>query len=366
MKAAVVHELNAPFVIEDVALEEPGPGEVRVRMAASGVCHSDWHVLTGAFPRRPMPVVLGHEGAGVVEATGRGVAHVEPGDHVILSWAPACSTCFYCLRDRSGLCETFLEPRRKGTMLDGTTRMRIHDERVHQFNTVSTFAERTVVPEQACIPVGKELSLKIAALVGCAVMTGVGATLYTVQIRPGDSVVVYGCGGVGLNVLQGAALHGAEPIIAIDQAPAKMELARTFGATHPLVADEGTTDAIRDLTGGRGADYVFEAIGIPAVQEAAFEALRPGGTLVLVGAAPVGSSISLPPLTITLHEKRVIGSLYGSSNPRRDFPMLLDLYAAGKLKLDELISREYRLDEINEAFEAMLGGEVARGLIVFD
>ena len=366
MKAAVVHEHNSPFVIEDVTLEEPGPGEVQVRLAASGVCHSDWHVMIGHLFRRPMPVVLGHEGAGVVEAVGSGVTRVGPGDHVILSWAPECGTCFYCLRDRPGLCETFLNPRRNGTMLDGTTRLRLGSQTVHQFNTVSTFAEQTVVPQEACVPIRKDVSLKTASLIGCSVTTGVGATRNTVQIRPGDSVVVYGCGGVGLNLLQGAALHGAEPIIAVDQVAAKMDIAKAFGATHTVIAGDNTLEAIRDLTDGRGVDYVFEAIGIPEVQEEAYEAVRIGGTLVLVGVSPVGSSISLPSLMLTVHEKSVVGCFYGSSNPRRDFPLFVDLYLAGKLKLDELISREYALDEINAAFEHMLTGEAARGLIVFE
>ena len=366
MKAAVLYELNTPLVIEDLTLQEPGTGEVQVRLSASGICHSDWHVVTGDFPRRPMPVVLGHEGAGVIESVGPGVTRVSPGDHVILSWSPECGKCFYCLRGKPALCEIFIGPRRNGTMLDGTTRLKRRGKTVYQFVTIATFGEQTVVPQEACIPIRKDAPLKAASLIGCGVTTGVGAVRNTVGVRAGDSVVVYGCGGIGLNVLQGAARHGAEPIIAVDRVPKKLETAKTFGATHGLVAGDDTLKEILDLTDGRGADYVFEAIGIPEVQEKAFDAVRPTGTLVLVGAAPLESTIKLPSFNITLQEKRIVGSLYGSGTARHDFPLLLDWYMAGKLKLDELISQEYRLEDINKAFEDMLSGEVARGIIVYD
>ncbi len=364
MKAAVLYEPDSRFVVEDVQLEDPHPGEVLVRIAASGVCHSDWHVVTGAT-KHPLPAVLGHEGAGIVEAVGEGVTRVQPGDHVILSWAPDCGTCFYCVRGQPNLCETFLKPVWAGTLLDGTTRLRIEGEPVYHFAGLATFAERTVVLQEACVPIRKDVPLTAAALVGCAVTTGVGAAMNTVQVRPGDSVVVYGCGGAGLNILQGAALCGAETIIAVDRVPAKMELARTFGATHTLMAGDDTIQSIRELTNGRGADYVFEAIGLPSVQEEALRAVRPGGTLVLVGLAPMGTATNFPSALLTRQEKRVVGSYYGTANTRRDFPMILDLYMAGKLKLDELISCEYTLDRINEAYEAMLSGEVARGVITF-
>lgn len=365
MKAAVLYEPKTPIAVEEVSLDGPISGEVLIRIAASGVCHSDWHLVTGAT-QHPLPVVLGHEGAGVVEAVGEGVTRVEPGDHVILNWAPDCGTCFYCLHGKPNLCETFVGPLWAGVMLDGTTRLSIDGETVYHFSGLSTFAERAVVPEQTCIPIRKDVPLKAASLVGCAVTTGVCATTNTVQVRPGDSVVVYGCGGVGLNILQGAALCGAEIIIAVDRVPAKRELARTFGATHTAMAGNDTIAAIKDLTGGRGADYVFEAIGVPAVQEEALNAVRPGGTLVLVGLPAMGSSTNFPGAILARQEKNVVGSYYGTANTRRDFPMILDLYMAGKLKLDELISREYALDEINAAYEAMLTGEVARGVIVFE
>lgn len=365
VKAAVLYEPGTAFVVETLTLDDPGPGEALVRLVASGVCHSDWHVVAGTT-QHPMPLVLGHEGAGVVEAVGDGVTRVAPGDHVILNWAPDCGSCFYCLRGRPNLCEAFVGPMWAGTMLDGSIRLRLDGAPIHHFSLVSSFAEQAVVPEETCVPIRKDVPLKAASLVGCGVTTGLGATMYTVQVRPGDKVAVFGCGGVGLNILQGAALCGAETIIAVDQVPAKMDMARAFGATHSVLADATAIEAIKDLTRGRGADYAFEAVGAPAVQELALDAIRPGGTLVLVGLAPMGSVTNLPGAVLTREEKSVVGSYYGSANTRRDFPMMLDLYIAGKIKLDELISREYTLDGINQAYAALLSGEVARSVIVFD
>ncbi len=365
MKAAVLHQLGGPFVLEDVDLLAPAPGEVRVRMAAAGICHSDWHMVKGDL-RRPFPVILGHEGAGVVEALGPGVTAVETGDHVILNWAPDCGHCFYCNNAQPALCETFAPVRRSGTMLDGSTRFRLRGERVSQFSTLSTFAEYCIAPQEACIAIRKDIPLDIAALVGCAVTTGVGAVSNTATVGHGESVAVYGCGGVGLNILQGAALVGAHPIIAVDQAPAKMDIARQFGATHTLLAEADVEKKIRALTGDRGADYVFEAIGLTQVQERAMQAVRPGGALVIVGVAPIDSSASFSTFEMHVREKRILGCFYGSTNTGRDFPRILDLYRAGKLKLDELISQRYRLDQINEAYADLLTGDARRGVIVFD
>jgi len=249
--------------------------------------------------RRPFPVILGHEGAGGVEALGPGLTAVETGDHVILNWAPDCGHCFYCNNAQPALCETFAPVRRSGTMLDGSTRFRLRGERVSQFSTLSTFAEYCIAPQEACIAIRKDIPLDIAALVGCAVTTGVGAVSNTATVGHGESVAVYGCGGVGLNILQGAALVGAHPIIAIDQAPAKMDIARQFGATHTLLADADVEKRIRALTGNRGADYAFEAIGLTQVQEQAMQAVRPGGALVIVGVAPIDSKGLFRPLKCT-------------------------------------------------------------------
>lgn len=364
IQAAVLFESNTPFIIEELTLQEPRAGEVLVKIAACGVCHSDYHLVQGTT-KHPMPVVCGHEGAGMVEAVGAGVTRVRPGDHVTLSWSPDCGECFYCRSGKPNLCDTFTGPIWAGTMLDGTSRLYRDGQPVYHYCGLATFAEYIVVPQQSCIPIRPDIPLKVASLVGCAVATGVGAVMYTAGVRPGESVVVLGCGGVGLNILQGAVLCGANPIIAVDLNEAKMQLARQFGATHTFYSDEHVLEAIRDLTGGRGADHSFEAVGIPKLQELALDAARPGGTIVLAGLSPMGSATNLPGAVITRQEKTIKGSYYGSVNPSRDFPMLLDLYMAGKLKLDELVSREYPLHQINDAYDAMLGGEVARGVIVF-
>lgn len=365
IRAAVLERPNTPFVIETLTLDDPRDGEVRVRITASGVCHSDYHLVTGDT-RHPLPVVCGHEGAGVVEAVGHGVTRVQVGDHVTLSWTPDCGECFYCTRGQPNLCETYTEPIWNGVMLDGTTRLhRANGDPVYAYCGLATFAEYAVVPEQSCVPVRRDVPLEAAALVGCAVATGVGAVLYTANVTSGDSVVVLGCGGVGLNCIQGAALAGAGRIIAVDVNPAKMALARTFGATDTLLSSATVADEIRALTDGRGADYAFEAVGLPSLQELALEAIRPGGMAVLAGLSPMGTATNLPGAVLTRTEKTVKGSYYGSVNPQRDFPHFIDLYAQGRLKLDELISRAYRLDEINEAFASMLTGEVARGIIRF-
>lgn len=364
IQAALLFGAHQPFVVDEVTLEEPRAGEVLVKIAASGVCHSDYHLVSGAT-NHPMPVVPGHEGAGVVEAVGPGVTRVKVGDHVTLNWAPDCGHCFYCLHGKPNLCETYVEPIWAGTMLDGTTRLRWKDQTVYHFSGLASFAEYAVVPQESCVTIRKDVPLTVAALVGCAVATGVGAVIYTADVKASESVVVFGCGGVGLNILQGAALCGAQTIIAVDTNPTKMEIAKQFGATHTLLAGDDTLSAIRELTNGRGADHAFEAVGIPALQEQAFQAIRPGGTLTLAGLSAMGSGTNLPGAIITRQEKVIKGSYYGTVNANRDFPLLLDLYMAGKLKLDELVSQEYSLSQINEAYDAMLSGTVARGVVVF-
>jgi S-(hydroxymethyl)glutathione dehydrogenase/alcohol dehydrogenase len=364
IKAAILFEPNRRFHVETLDLQPPRTGEVLVKIAASGVCHSDWHVATGDT-RQPMPVVTGHEGAGVVVETGANVSRVSVGNHVCLSWTPDCGECFYCMNNQPNLCETFTTPLWKGVMLDGESRLSLNGQPVYHYCGLATFAEYAVVPEQACIPIRRDIPLKVAALVGCAVATGVGAAIYTSPVKAGQSVVVYGAGGIGLNIIQAAALGGAMTIIAVDTNAAKMEIARGFGATHTLISNTDTLMAIRDLTGGRGADHVFESVGLPSVQEESLAAVRPGGTLTLVGLSPMGSGTNLPGAVIVRQEKTIKGSYYGSVNPRRDFPLLLEMYRAGRLKLDKLVSREYALDQINDAYADMLSGEIARGVIVF-
>jgi S-(hydroxymethyl)glutathione dehydrogenase/alcohol dehydrogenase len=364
IKAALLLEANQQFIVDEVELAEPRVGEVLVKLAASGVCHSDWHVATGDT-KHPMPCVTGHEGAGIIEAVGKGVTKLKPGDAITLSWTPDCGECFYCMHGQPNLCETFTEPIWNGVMLDGTPRLSWRGQPIYHYCGLATFAEYCVVPEQSCIPIRADVPLNVAALVGCAVATGVGAAFYTASVKPGDTVVVYGAGGVGLNIIQGAALCGAEKIIAIDVRAAKMPIAKQFGATHTLLADDDTLKNILDLTGGRGAEHVFESVGVPKIQEDALAAVRPGGTLTLVGLSPMGTGTNLPGAVIVRQEKTIKGSYYGSVSPRRDFPMILELYKAGKLKLDELVTQEYPLEKINEAYAAMLSGSVARGVIVF-
>ncbi|NOZ71771.1 MAG: Zn-dependent alcohol dehydrogenase [Chloroflexi bacterium] len=365
IKAAVLHQIGSPFEIETLDLEEPHAGEVLVKIKAAGVCHSDWYLQTGDT-KHPLPVVPGHEGSGIVESVGEGVSRVKPGDHVVLNWAPSCGECYYCLHDRPSLCTTYVGPLWAGTMLDGTTRLSYKGEPVYHFSGVSCFADYVVVPEISCVSVAPDIRLEVGALVGCAVTTGVGAVLNTAQVKPGSSVAVFGTGGVGLNIVMGAKLAGAAQIIAVDKAQAKEKIAREFGATTFLLAGTDTVEAIRDLTEGRGADYVFEAIGIPAVQEQCLAAVRPGGIVVLVGVAPMGSSTNLPGSIITRQEKTVTGSYYGTANTLRDFPLYLDLYQRRLLDLDRLVSKTYTLEQINEAFADMLSGKNARGVILFD
>ena len=368
MKAAVLFEPNTPLQIEDVALQDPRANEVLVRIAASGVCRSDYHLVTGAT-QHPTPVVLGHEGAGVVEAVGPEVKRVQPGDHVVLSWVPMCGECFYCRNGLPAQCATSIAPLWDGVMLDGTSRLSLGAQTLYHYTALATFAEQAVVPEACCVPIRKDVPLKSAALIGCAVTTGVGAVVRRAQMIPGSSVAVFGCGGVGLNVVQAAALSGADPIIAVDIASDKLAMAKTFGATHVLNASDAQLDpveAIRALTEGRGADYTFEAIGLPAVMQQAINAARRGGTIVLVGLGPHGETIDLEAGVFTRSDKVLTSAYYGMTDPMRDMPMFLDWYLAGKLKLDELVTRTYVLDDITQAFEAMLAGKVARSVIVFD
>ena len=361
-KAAVIHQKGGPFMIEDIEIQDPGPGEVLVRIAASGACHSDWHQVMGEIPKT-FPAVLGHEGSGMVEELGQGVTRFSPGDHVMLSWFPACGTCFFCQRDRPNMCETYRPFLEKGTAMDGKSRLHLNGKPLTQFSTHSTFAEYAVVPEQACIPLDPEVSLDAASLVGCAVMTGVGAAVYTAQVRPGETVVVFGCGGIGLNILQGAALCGAEIIVAIDTVPSKFDSARMFGATHTINAKEDVRQGLLDLTDGRGIDHAFDATGNPSVQENAIYSLRRGGALILVGVAPHDARVSIDTFRMHHQETRVLGCFYGTGNCQRDFPRMIELYKSGRLRLDELISRKSPLNEINEVYADMLAGKINRGVL---
>jgi NDMA-dependent alcohol dehydrogenase len=363
IRAALLLEAGQPFRVEALDLAEPKAGEVLVRVAAVGVCHSDWHLVTGAT-KHPMPVIAGHEGAGVVEAVGPGASDIAIGDHVVLNWAPSCGQCFYCLRDRSNLCETYTAPIWAGTMLDGTTRLSWNGQQVYSYCGLAALATHAVVPRQSCVVIRKDVPMDVAALVGCAVATGVGAAMFTARVKAGESVVVFGCGGVGLSVIQGARLCGATPILAVDTVPAKIWVGQHFGADDVLLADrDDVTAIVKQHTGGRGADHVFEAVGVPTIQEKALECVRPGGTLTLAGLAPMGSATNFPSALLTRQEKTIRGSYYGTVHAPRDFPLLLDLYQGGKLNLEDMITRRYTLEQVNEAYRAMAAGELARGVI---
>jgi len=363
MKAAVLYELKTPLRVEDVDLDPPRAHEVRVKIAANGVCHSDWSVIHGVL-RSPLPVVLGHEGAGVVDEVGPEVTLVKPGDHVVLSFAPYCGRCYYCALGRPVLCENMRIVMGKGTLLDGTCRLKKAGRDLFHMAGLSSFAQYAVVSEVACVRIPESVPLDRACLVGCGVMTGVGAAINTARVEPGASAVVIGCGGVGLNVIQGCALAGAATIIGIDLVDRKLEYARQFGATHALNAGrEDVVKAVRGLTDGRGADYAFEVIGLGKTIEQAYNLTRSGGTTVVVGAAAREETVTLPAWSF-LGEKIIKGSLYGSTRPHVDIPRLIDLYVKKKLKLDELITRTYPLDQVNEAMAALEKGEVARSVVV--
>jgi S-(hydroxymethyl)glutathione dehydrogenase/alcohol dehydrogenase len=357
MKAAVLYEANTPLVVEEVELRGPGPGEVLVQYAASGVCHSDYHIVKGDWPH-DLPLVLGHEGAGTVEEVGRGVTVVAPGDRVVLSWKPNCGSCAYCITGRPHLCTDTQD-------IDEGSGIWLGDDRVNMYNRVASFAEYMVAPEQGMIPIREEMPLDLASLLGCAVMTGVGAVINTARVEPGSSVAVFGCGGVGLSMIQGARLVSAARIIAVDVQDHKLEFARRFGATDGINAlNQDPVEAIKEITGGEGADYAFEAIGIPQVMEQALTSVRRQGMAVVVGIPERGQRMSFP-TGLLIGERMLTGSLYGSGNLRMDIPRLVDFYLAGKLDLDTLVTRRYALEGVNDAFAAMGAGEVGRGIITY-
>jgi Zn-dependent alcohol dehydrogenase len=365
VRAAVLDRPRNPFTLETLDLADPRADEILVRIRAVGVCHSDWHLVTGDTPH-PMPVVAGHEGAGMVEAVGDNVSHLKPGDLVALSWAPSCGVCYYCLHARPSLCQAYHDRIWAGTLLDGTTRLSRQGQPVHHYCSLAAFADYAVVPSASCIPMPTAVPLTVAALIGCAVTTGVGAVLTSAHVSAGSSVAIFGAGGVGLSMVLGARAVGANPIVVVDTSEVKLKQADALGATHGVLAGPFAVDEIRELTSGRGADYVFEAVGIPAVQEACVAAARPGGTIVFAGLSPVGSATNVAAAVLTREEKTIMGSYYGSSDPARDFPRFADMYAAGQLDLDRLIRRTYRLDEINQAYGDLLAGQPGRGVVVFD
>ena len=360
----MLRAFGAPLRVEEVELEPPRGAEVLVRYAASGVCHSDLHAAQGVHPT-PLPAILGHEGAGVVEAVGAGVTDVAPGDHVIFSFRPHCGRCLYCSIGRTILCDGHNDTPR-WVMFDGSHRLKRGGDEIKQMARIGTFAEQVVCPAEQLVPIKKEMPWPQAALLGCCVPTGVGAVTRCAEVEPGASVMIVGCGGVGLNVVQGARLAGAGVIVAVDLLDNKLEFAKKFGATHTVNASKtNAVDFVRGLTGGRGVDYAFDAIGGEATTLQILDAVRPGGTAVIVGMAAMNVRAPITPYMMALQEKCIKGTMYGSVRPNLDFPWLVDQYLAGNLKVDELVSRTYKLEEINDGFAALRSGQVARGVVVF-
>ncbi len=367
IKAAVFTGVDTPLEVrDDVELAAPGPGEVRVKLGASGVCHSDLSVQNGTIPM-PAPMVLGHEGAGTVMEIGEGVTDVAPGDHVVLSFVPNCRNCYFCNRGQGYLCEKAAMAT-MGGLLDGTTRLTSKGAPLHQMAMLGTFGEEAIVPEASMVKIDPSIPLRVAALIGCGVLTGVGAAINTASIREGDTVAVIGCGGVGLNVIQGAKIAGAGEIVAIATFDSKLEMARKFGATQTVkVGDADPASVISSVSGGRLADVTFEVIGLKDTIMQALSLTRNGGECILVGVPRLDAILEIPAAFEFLYlNKTIKGCWYGSSNVHDDVPKLLGLYQEGKLKLDELISREIDVDGVNEAFDAMQSGEVARSVITYE
>jgi len=364
--AAVQHEPGAPSAVEEVLLEAPRAGEVLVRVAAAGVCHSDLHLADGHLGAERFPIVLGHEGAGVVEAVGAGVDHVAPGDHVAFCFVPACLSCRSCRAGRFNLCETAAAHSWAGTLLDGTSRLRLGGgEPLRHFNFVSCFAERCVVPAAAAVAIPPRLPLWEASLLGCGVVTGVGAVRNAARVAVGESVCVIGCGGIGLQIVAAARLVGAGTIIAVERDASKRELALSRGATHAVDASRGNTGAAVLALSPGGVDHAFEAVGTPATIRLAWDVLRPGATGIVVGIAPIGTEVSLPALEF-LSEKGLKGCYYGSANAVVELGMLARLVADGRFPVADVVSDFTDLAGIEAAFGRLRHGEGARTVVVLD
>ena len=360
MRAAVLHQIPGDLVIEDVSVDKPGRHEVLIRTAAAGLCHSDLHFMEGKYPY-VTPVVLGHESAGVVEAVGDDVTYVAPGDHVITCLSVFCGHCDYCLSGRPNLCQA---PERVRAETEAP-RLSLNGQPVTQFINCSSFAEQMLVHENAIVKIRDDMPLDRAALIGCGVTTGVGAVFRTARVEPGSTVAVIGCGGIGLNCVQGAAIAGAGRIIAVDLNETKLKMAEQFGATDLVDAGAGDPVAqVQELTGG-GVHYSFEAIGLKQTAEQSFSMLRSGGTATIIGMIPFGTTIELNGFEF-LGEKRIQGSNMGSNRFRIDMPRYIDMYLDGRLKLDELVSARIGLDDVNDGFENMKRGDLARSVIIFD
>jgi S-(hydroxymethyl)glutathione dehydrogenase/alcohol dehydrogenase len=364
MRAAVLTAVHKPLELLDLKQDGPKPGEVRIKVRAAGVCMSDWHIMIGDWPM-PLPMVLGHEAAGEVIEVGADVTNAKVGDHVIFSFRENCGRCGYCTNGRVVLC-TGRNAAPRGRLFDGTARMFLNGEPVNQMARIGTFAETVVCPAEMVVPVRKDLPWTHAAVIGCSVATGVGAVTRHAQVPAGATVAVVGCGGVGLNIVQGARLAGARTIIAIDLLDNKLEYAKTFGATHTLNAktEKDIPKAVKAITAGLGVEFAFDAIGSQVTAQQVIDMCAPGGHATLVGIPALATTATFSPFMMVFTEKKLTGSYYGSVRPSVDFPILADLTMAKKLDLDSLISRTYRFDEINDGFKNLAAGSVARGVIL--
>jgi S-(hydroxymethyl)glutathione dehydrogenase/alcohol dehydrogenase len=359
MKAAVFHGPHKPLTIENVDIDKPMGREVLVRTVASGVCHSDLHFVDGFYPF-PTPAILGHEAAGIVDAVGPQVAEFKPGDHVIACLSLFCGHCDYCLTGKTHLC-----PNRPARAKNEPPKLSWKGQPVNQFANLSAYAEQMLVHENALVKIDDQMPLDRAALIGCGVTTGVGAVLNTARIEPGSTVAVFGAGGVGLAAIQGARIAGARMIIAVDTVAAKLARARDLGATHEVDASkDDPVKTIRTMTNG-GVDYSFEAIGLKIAAEQCFDCIRAGGTATVIGMIPVGQKIELDG-PMFLREKKIQGCSMGSNRFKVDMPRYIELYRQGRLRLDEMITRRGKLEDVNEAFRAMKAGEVARTVLMFE
>jgi S-(hydroxymethyl)glutathione dehydrogenase/alcohol dehydrogenase len=362
IQAAILWEQGQPLSVEAATLDAPGAGEVLVEIQSAGVCHSDLHPARGDWPAK-VPLVLGHEGAGIVREVGAGVTALAPGDRVVLCWAPACGVCPPCVEGRAVLCDRVEKVSFRNKLPSGAARLHARGQDVAPFLGTACFSDFVVVPEAGAIRVDADVPFNALATIGCAVVTGVGAVTNAGQVPKGARVAVIGAGGVGLNVVQGAAIAGCERIIAIDLRPVPLGLAQAFGATDTIDASPDVPAEVRALTAGRGADFVFDTVGSPATLATAFAATRKGGTVVLTGLSRVDAQGSIPMFPFVMQEKRLIGSVYGSGQPARDIPRLVSLYKEGRLKLSELVSRTYKLDQVNDALTALAASDGARGVI---
>lgn len=362
-KAMVMYETGKPMVLEELELDQPGPGEVLMRIEATGVCHSDAHYLTGDLIAKT-PIVLGHEGAGIVEAVGEGVTAFKPGDKAVLLWRPRCGNCEYCLAGRPALCPLGRSHGQKNELLRGGTRLSKDGVRYHHLMGDSCFAERAVVSQESLVAIDQDVPSEIAAIVGCAVITGMGTVMNCMPEPAGKSIAIIGAGGVGLAAVIGAQLVGAAQIIVSDVVDSRLEKARELGATHTInSAEEDFAERVKDITGG-GAHYVFEAIGKQTTIRAGFGALRSGGTLVVAGLGRTQDDISIPLNHLVQGEKRIVGSLYGSSNIPLQLPEILRLYRSGRIPLDKLLDQSFPLARANEAIKHLRTKTVGRLVLV--